>query len=298
MEIKAGIALADYTSWLIGGPADYFALPTNIEELKSCWKWGFERSLPVSFLGGGTNVLISDKGIRGLTICLRKFSKIEINCEKSNLKISCLSGTAKSELLKAFLKYKLQPALFLAGLPGDVGGGIVMNAGVAENFFPREFGEIIESFNVLSFDGKIFSIKKYQHHEISWSYRHSKGWEPGVIVEAFIKWPIEEDSSILDKVKQANIIRLRKQPLDMPSCGSVFINSAQHKSAQLIDSCGLKGFRIGDAQVSTKHANFIVNLKQATAQDTWSVILHVQKSVYEQTGVHLKTEVVRLGEWD
>ena len=132
---------------------------------------------------------------------------------------------------------------------------------------------------------------------MTWTYRHSKGWEPGVVVKAHIKWPKVEDPTILEKVKQANKTRLTKQPLDMPSCGSVFKNPENHKSAQLIDSCGLKGFRIGDAQVSLKHANFIVNLDQATAVDTWNLILHVQKTVEEKTGVKLNTEVVRLGDW-
>ena len=297
MDIKSKVKLAEYTSWQIGGDADYFALPTSLDELKEAITWAREKSVSVTILGGGTNVLISDRGIRGLTIGLRRFSKIEVRSEGTDLKINCLSGTAKSELLKTFLKYKLPPALFLAGLPGDVGGGIVMNAGVAEAFEPREFGEIIESFEVLRFDGLNFELKKYQHDDINWVYRHSKGWEPGIVVTAQIKWPLIEDPTILEKVKQANKIRLSKQPLDMPSCGSVFKNPDQHKSAQLIDSCGLKGFRIGDSQVSLKHANFIVNLNQATAIDTWNLILHVQKTVEEKTGVKLSTEVVRVGGW-
>lgn len=297
MEIKSQIPLAEYTSWQIGGPADHLALPTQIEELKEALKWAYERKFPVTILGGGTNVLVSDKGIRGLTICLRRFSQVESKIEGDFLRISCLSGTAKSELLKVFLKTKLAPALFLAGLPGDVGGGIIMNAGVAESFVPREFGEIIESFDVLRFDGQDFQTIRFNHSDVSWSYRHSRGWEPGIVVSANIKWRLEEDPSILEKVKQANKSRLSKQPLDLPSCGSVFINPPNGKSAQLIDSCGLKGYQIGDAQVSLKHANFIVNLNQASALDTWNLILHVQKTVKEKTGISLTTEVVRLGEW-
>ena len=297
MDIKSNVKLAEYTSWLIGGEADHLVFPTTLDELKEAITWAHAKSFPITYLGGGTNVLVSDKGIRGLTIGLRRFSKIEVNSEGEHLKISCLSGTGKSELLKTFLKHKLAPALFLAGLPGDVGGGVVMNAGVAEAFVPREFGEIIESFEVLRFDGKNFSIHKFEHNQIKWTYRHSKGWEPGVVVKVNIKWPKVEDPTILEKVKQANKTRLTKQPLDMPSCGSVFKNPENHKSAQLIDSCGLKGFRIGDAQVSLKHANFIVNLDQATAADTWNLILHVQKTVEEKTGVKLNTEVVRLGAW-
>jgi UDP-N-acetylmuramate dehydrogenase len=297
VEIKSNVPLAEYTSWLIGGPADYLILPKTLDELKEAWTWAVHQKLPVTFFGGGTNVLVSDKGIRGVTICLKRFSQISTRIENGYFHVSCLSGTGKSELLKIFLKQKLPPALFLAGLPGDVGGGIVMNAGVAEAFVPREFGEMVESFEVLRFNGEEFTTKKYVHDEVQWTYRHSKGWEPGVIVSAEIKWPLQMDEAILEKVKQANKIRLSKQPLDMPSCGSVFINPVGHKSAQLIESCGLKGHKIGGAQVSLKHANFIVNTGQATAHDTWNMIQFVQKTVLEKTGVQLKTEVIRLGDW-
>ena len=114
---------------------------------------------------------------------------------------------------------------------------------------------------------------------------------------ARMSWPLQKDENVLQKVRDANKLRLSKQPLDMPSCGSVFKNPEGHKVAQLIDQCGLKRFRMGDAQVSTKHANFIVNLNKATAIDTWNIILHVQKTVKEKTGIDIQTEVVRLGEW-
>ncbi len=298
MEIKCNIPLAEYTSWLVGGPADHFCLPETEEEVKAAWTWALERGLPVTWLGGGTNVLISDKGIRGLTICLRRFVRVHSEQKDGFLFVHCTSGTPKSSVLKEFLKQKLEPALFLSGLPGDVGGGIVMNAGVSENLRPREFGEIVDRFTVLRPRGSAeFEEREYQHDQIRWEYRHSYGWDPGVITRAVLKWPLNPDASILEKVKNANKIRFTKQPLDKPSCGSVFINPENHKSAQLIDSSGLKGTQRGQAQVSLKHANFIVNLGQASAQDIWDLILHVQKTVEDKTGVKLKTEVIRLGEW-
>lgn len=297
IEIKEQTNLAPYTSWLIGGPADYLCFPTNLEELKWAWLWALERKLPISWLGGGTNVLISDLGIRGLTIGLRKFSGLNATVIQDQIHIECLSGTAKSEILKIFLKHQLPPALFLAGLPGDVGGGIVMNAGVAENFSPKEFGEIVSSFTVLNHDGNQFVETVFKHKDLNWQYRHCLGWQPGLITNVLLKWPMNKDPQILDKVRLANKTRLSRQPLDKPSCGSVFINPIGHKAAQLIDSCGLKGSRIGNAQVSEKHANFIVNLGEASAIDTWNLMMKVKKTVYDLKSVELKTEVVRLGDW-
>ena len=297
IEIKEQVNLAPYTSWLIGGPADFLCFPTNIEELKWAWLWAIERKLPVSWLGGGTNVLISDLGIRGLTIGLRKFSHLNVSVDQDKIQIQCLSGTAKSEILKVFLKYQLPPALFLAGLPGDVGGGIVMNAGVAENYSPKEFGEIVSSFTVLNYDGTKFIETTFDHQELNWQYRHCFGWQPGLITTVQLQWPMNIDPQILDKVRLANKTRLSRQPLDKPSCGSVFINPTGHKAAQLIESCGLKGTRIGNAEVSQKHANFIVNLGDATAIDTWNLMMKVKKTVLDQKAIELTTEVVRLGDW-
>jgi len=294
LAILQNVNLAQYTSWLVGGEAQYFALPKKLDDLKDALQFAKKMQLPVTVLGGGSNVLISDQGIRGLTICLRRLSQIQTEITADELIIECLSGTAKSELLKIFLKQKLAPALFLAGLPGDVGGGVVMNAGVAENFAPREFMELVSWIEVMDHD---LNIHRLQKSDLKISYRHTDGWQPHIITKAQIRWPLHTDETILTKVKEANRLRLSKQPLDMPSCGSVFKNPHAHKAAQLIDQSGLKGFQIGDAQVSLKHANFIVNLGQARASDIWSVIQHVKKTVTEKTGVDLSTEVVRLGEW-
>ncbi len=302
MEIPPGIEknvkLIDYSSWQIGGNADYFCLPKDKEEIKKYWTWASNEKIPVTFLGGGTNVLISDSGVEGLVICLKNFSSLFnesiVGDDKKFLKFSALAGTSKSELLKIFLKHKLAPALFLAGLPGDAGGGVVMNAGVAENIIPREFCEIVDSFNVVG-SPQQWQERSYKNEEVQWAYRHSYGWQPGLIIDITFLWPYEQDENILHKVREANRVRLSKQPLDKPSCGSVFVNPIGHKAAQLIDSCGLKGFRIGDAQVSLKHANFIINVGNATAKDVLDVIAHVQEVVEEKKHVKLKTEVILLG---
>lgn len=294
VTIQQNVRLAPYTSWQVGGNAEHFCLPTTLEEIQSAQTWAQQNGVSVTILGGGSNVLISDQGIQGLTICLKNFSGTEIREESGHLKIIAKSGTSKSELLKIFLKHQLAPALFLAGIPGDVGGGIVMNAGVAEMFKPREFVELTEWIEVLRPDNK---VEKIDAKKLKWVYRHTDGWQPGIITAVGLSWPLQKDPTVLTQVRDANKIRLSKQPLDMPSCGSVFKNPEGHKAAQLTDSCGLKGFTVGGAQVSKKHANFIVNIGDAKASEIWQVIQHVQKTVKEKTGVQLTTEVVRLGSW-
>jgi UDP-N-acetylmuramate dehydrogenase len=297
MEIKSKISLAEYTSWMVGGPAEFFCLPETIEDLQEGIQWAHAQRQPLTFFGGGTNILISDKGLPGLVMCLRRFSGTEVKENNGRLEITAKAGTGKSELLKIFLKHKLPPALFLAGLPGDVGGGIAMNAGVGEAFVPREFVEITDWIEVLRFEKGVGQIHRFDKQDIHWEYRHTSGWQPGIVTRVGISWPLVPDVTILDQVKAANKMRLTKQPLDMPSCGSVFRNPPGHKAAQLIDSCGLKGFTLGEAQVSLKHANFIVNLGNATAKDILGVIEHVKASVKTLKQVELQTEVVRFGDF-
>jgi UDP-N-acetylmuramate dehydrogenase len=299
-KIARGVPLAPLTSWLVGGSAEFYAEPKNIDDLRLALNWARIEKKPVTVLSGGTNVLISDEGVTGLVICLRKLVGSQVEERDGKIKLICLAGTSKSELLKIFLKAKLEPALFLAGLPGDVGGGVAMNAGVGEQIRPREFTEITEWIEVLRWNDDLgdFELTRIDSSDLSWSYRHCVGWQPGVIARVGLAWPLEPSVDILQRVKAANHTRLTKQPLDMPSCGSVFVNPADHKSGQLIQESGLKGFSIGGAQVSPKHANFIVNTGQATAKDIHAVISHVKKTVFAKLGVELKTEVVYLGSWN
>lgn len=292
ISFKKNVSLSSFTSWQIGGPADCLCLPNNLEELKKALQEAQNQSWPVTILGGGSNVLVSDQGVEGLVIVLKNFSGSQVATTDDELKIEAWAGTSKSELLKIFLKHKLSPALFLAGLPGDIGGGVVMNAGVSENMKPQEFGEIVEWVEVLRSD---LHVERIPSSKIKWTYRHSEGWQPGVVVRVGLRWPLQFEDDILERVKAANRLRLSKQPLDMPSCGSVFVNPPGFKAAQLIDQCGLKGYRQGDAQVSVKHANFIVNLGKATAQDVRQVIEHVKSVVWQNKSVLLKTEVIYLG---
>lgn len=301
--IEETFSLKPLTSWLVGGTADFCALPTTVEQLQEAWAWALSKGLPVTVLSGGTNVLVSDKGVRGLVIALKNFVGAIAHSRDGRFSIECFSGTSKSELLKLFLKAKLEPALFLAGIPGDVGGGVAMNAGVGEKFGPREFTEIVDWIEVLrpsvSRDGSFagFDTVRFAHDDLEWSYRHCEGWKPGIITRVGISWPLDVSPDVLARVRSANQIRLSKQPLDMPSCGSVFRNPEGHTSGRLIEAAGLKGFSVGGAMVSPKHANFIVNTGDSTAADMHAVIEHVKATVLAKDGIALRTEVVYLGEF-
>ncbi len=291
-------------------------MPESLEDLQKGLVWAQEQGVPVTFISGGTNILISDRGVRGLVISLRKMTGIEEEERGGRLLLNVWAGTSKSELLKSFLKRRVAPALFLAGLPGDVGGGVVMNAGVSESIVPREFCEIVDWIEVISFghSGEPYQLGKgilisshvdvqnavrLNRDQLQWSYRRCGGWRPGVIVRVGCSWPLEADASILEKVKVANQRRLSLQPLEFPNCGSVFKNpSDRQRAGMLIDQCGLKGLRWGDAQISEKHANFIVNLGQAKAMDIYGLMEHARKRVKEKFGLELESEIVRVGDWD
>jgi len=296
-RVQQNVSLKTLNSWLLGGMAELYAEPQSIEELRDLYVGAFEKKIPVTLLSGGTNVLVSDDGVQGLTIGLKLLNSIETETAsgrggRQEFHIHAEAGVAKSELLKFFLREKLAPALFLAGLPGHVGGGVVMNAGVSEELVPHEFQEITDAIEVLKPDGETVL---YKAHELEWDYRKCEGWRPGVIVKAHLSWPLDPEPEISNEVRALNKQRILKQPLEFPSCGSVFRNPEGDRAGRLIESAGLKGFCIGGAEVSTKHANFIINKGQATAVDIRRVIEHVQLTVFAKFGVQLQTEVVWLG---
>lgn len=296
MNWEKNVPLASRTFWKIGGEAEYFSEPKTVDELRDAYLKALQEKIPVTVLGGGTNVLVSDQGIRGLVIATRGLNQISHRLEDGKVFISAQAGVPKSELVKIYLKMKLDPALFLCGLPGDVGGGVAMNAGVGEMITPREFVEIVDSVDVLKPTGE---VKRFHRDGLDWVYRKSSGWEPGIIVGAELVWPARENPQVMNLVREATRKRLERQPLNMPSCGSTFKNPGGGKHAgALIEQSGLKGFQIGQAQVSPKHANFIVNLGGATARDVHQVIQHVRKTVFQKFSIELETEVRYLGFWE
>jgi len=297
LQVQQQVGLSDLTWWKVGGLADHFVSPSNEKEIGQALLWASEKGHPVTVLGGGSNVLISDAGVEGLVISLKNYTGVEARQEDGRLVVVATSGSSKAEVLRHFLKSKLAPALFLCGLPGDMGGGVVMNAGVSEKITPREFHEIIDWFEVLREENGKLITQCYKNSDVEWKYRKSEGWQPGVITRIQVSWDSAEDPDIPTKVKSATRSRLARQPLNFPSGGSVFKNPVGRSSGALIDQSGLKGYTVGGAQVSEKHANFIVNLGDATAKDVKSVIDYVRQTVQAEQGIELETEVKLIGRW-
>jgi len=296
MKIQTQVSLKQFTGWKVGGAAEYFCAPKNLNELQECSSWGKEKKLSITVLSGGTNSLISDQGIKGLVIHLKYMQSFEIHKDKNDIQILALSGTPKYQVFKIFSELKLAPALFLCGLPGDIGGGVVMNAGVSYDVHPYEFSHIVDFIEVLSF--KDHQLKILKKEELKWSYRSCKGWDKGVIYRVSLKWPYKEIENFHQQLRQINRKRLTSQPLNHPSCGSVFKNPQNNKAGRLIEESDLKGFQIGGAEISKKHANFIINKGSATALDIHQIICHVQKTVKDKFNIHLEPEVRYIGKWN
>ena len=308
LEIEENVGLQEWTSWKVGGAAQFYCAPKNKEELGQALERAWFEKWPLTVLGGGTNVLISDHGVGGLVLHTYKLVGVEVLKENSNFVLEALCGTPKSTILKEFLKRHLSPAVFLAGLPGDVAGGAVMNAGVGGDSLssmdwegecgPSEFCEIVDSLDVLTLDsrGKV-EERTFHRDEILWTYRRSENWQPGFIFSLRFLWPNEPDPTVLEKVRRANQRRKSSQPLNWPSCGSVFKNPQGAYAGELIESLGLKGRTLGGAQVSCKHGNFILNKGQAKAEDIHGLIELVIREVWEKLSISLTHEVVYLGQW-
>ncbi len=301
------VCLKKFNSWKVGGKADYLALPKTFDEAKKALQWAKSESIEVSFLGCGSNVLISDRGVKGLVLCTKKLSAIEDTSCNEFFRLRCGAGALKFKVMRRFLKESLAPALFLSGLPGDVAAGVVMNAGVSEKeLHPKEFVQVVESIKVLKEKGSVLEEYQFLNKDIVWSYRKSQGWGPGLITEVTLVWPKKDKvSDISERVLEAQNLRKSKQPLDLPSCGSVFTNpyndpnNTEKKSAgALIEAAGLKGYEYGRAEISRKHANFIVNKGEASALDLHCALSLAQEKVRHMFDVNLVAEFRYLGDWE
>lgn len=295
MNIVQNQNLKSKNHWGIEATADYFCQPKNEEELREALIWAKDKKLKLSVLGGGTNVLISDKGIRGLLISSACLNHIEFKKQDSCLKIKAEAGVPKFQLMSIFKKEGLSPCIFLSGLPGDIGGGLIMNAGVSgKNFKPLNFSEIVSSIEVMTSKG----LQHYNKEDIEWSYRKTYGWpQDSVILKACFVWPLQKYESVNDQIKRELKNRRVRQPLEWPSCGSVFQNPYPNHAGALIEKAGLKGFSKGGAMISKKHGNFIINKGGATAKDIDHLIKEVVKIIKAQFQISLKLEVHYLGDW-
>lgn len=287
MEIKKNEPMKNHTSFKIGGPADEFCEVTSEEEIKRLIDYASERGVPYTVMGNGSNLLVADGGIRGLVIKIaRGFDEISVGGEK----ITAQSGALLSRIASAAYRNSLTGLEFASGIPGTLGGGIYMNAGA----YGGELKDVIESVTYLD-NGEIITKTADM---LEFGYRKSSFTDKDyIILSAELKLKKGDPDEIKEKTDDYRQRRTSKQPLDMPSAGSTFKRPEGYFAGKLIEDSGLKGFKIGGAQVSEKHSGFVVNAGGATAADVKALIEHIQKTVKEKFGVEMKTEVKMLGEF-
>ena len=277
-----------HTTFRIGGPADYYLCPHSAKEIQKVVEICREEKLPYFILGNGSNLLVSDQGYRGVVIQLWK-NVSDIRVE--GCLIQAKAGASLAKIAAEALEEGLTGMEFAAGIPGTLGGAVVMNAGA----YGGEMKDILKEVLVMDQQGRIFTLEK---KDLKLGYRTSAVKEKGYIVLAAVlelrPGDREEIRKLMEDLKQK---RVEKQPLDLPSAGSTFKRPEGYFAGKLIMDAGLRGFSVGGAQVSEKHCGFIVNTGGASASDVLTLIREVQKRVREKFGVELETEVKFLGEF-
>ena len=275
--------MAKHTSFRIGGPAAVMAFPKNPKELAEILRKSDLLDCKISILGAGTNVLAPDAGMDGLVICL-KDSLDGISLEQGN-KLRVAAGVTMTKAAVFAANQGLSGLEFAHGIPGTVGGGVYMNAGA----YGGEICQVCESVDVMDMQG---NIRTLSNCEMDFSYRHScLEDQGGIVISAVFALEPKPQEEIRDMMRLLMSKRSASQPLDLPSAGSAFKRPVGGYAAALIDQNGLKGFQIGGAAVSTKHAGFVVNMGDASAEDVKSLLTQVSDKVFAATGIRLEPEV-------
>ncbi|NLJ79589.1 MAG: UDP-N-acetylmuramate dehydrogenase [Firmicutes bacterium] len=278
--------LSRVTALGVGGPADFFISPRNVEEIIQAQQFALEQKHPLTVIGYGTNLLVRDGGIRGVVIQLAApFARAKVVGTMLTATTGCLLGS----LSKLSLQHGLSGLEFAVGIPGGLGGAAFMNAGA----YGGEIGPLIRQVEFVH-GGK---AGRWSAEEFSYSYRHSRLQEEKVIVTNLtLELEPREKNLILSKMLELQTERGRKQPLEYPSAGSTFKRPEGHYVGPMIEKAGLKGLRIGGAEVSTKHAGFLVKVGEAKAQDFLDLIQYIQTIILEKYQVALEPEIRIIGE--
>ena len=278
--------MSDHTTFRVGGCARYLVEPKDKKQLAEVITACQREGMPYYIVGNGSNLLVSDAGYDGVIIHLFKnMSDLKVQGEQIHLQAGVLLVRAASVACRE----GLTGLEFASGIPGTVGGALVMNAGA----YGGEMKDVVHTVTVLLTDG---SVRAYTNEEMEFGYRKSRiGAEHSIVLEAVLALKKGESTKIREQMNQLKEQRVRKQPLEYASAGSTFKRPEGYFAGKLIEDAGLRGFRIGDAQVSEKHCGFVINRGHATALEIAQEIRHVQKKVYEQTGIQLQTEVKYLG---
>lgn len=284
-EIRKDELMSRHTSWRVGGPASIFFKPDSLDDLSQFLR-SIETRVPIFWLGLGSNLLVRDGGLPGVVIATSGiFNSLE-KLDQHRVRVG--ASVACTKLARQCIRWDFGPSEFFAGIPGLVGGALAMNAGA-------HGGETWERVRSVQTIDRYGEIRRRFPDEYEIGYRTVRGPDDEWFVEAELEFDPDVVAS-MDKLKEMLARRKESQPLGLPTCGSVFRNPPGDHAARLIEASGLKSCRIGEAEVSEKHANFIINRGDATAQDIENLIRHVQATVADQTGVELIPEVRIVGE--
>ena len=284
LEAKEGVPLARHTTFRVGGPADFLFAPRDLWELKKTLAFLTEEGLPYFFLGGGSNLLVRDGGFRGAAVSLKNLSRIEVEDEL----VRAEAGVNLPYLLGFCAEKGLSGLEFLAGVPATVGGAVAMNAGA----FGQEIKDLVREVS-LYHEGKFFALER---ERLSFAYRRLELPEGALVVAATFSLKKTTPSLVRQKMAEYLSLRRRKQPLSFPSAGCVFKNPGELPAGFLIEAVGLKGFRLGGAEISRKHANFILNRGQASASDILALMELAKERVFREYGLELEEEIKIVGE--
>lgn len=273
-----------HTSLKIGGPADIFVKAKNTEEIKIILDYAKKNKIPIHIIGNGSNVLVKDEGIRGIVLKVEN-KKLDIQEKENYVEVKVGSGMPLAMLAQKLLQQEISGFEELAGIPGTIGGAIRMNAGA----YGKEIKDIVVKTTYLNEDGKQFEINNDEHE---FEYRNSMFSKYNyVILETVLKLYKGQSEEILKEMQKYAKSRKEKQPLEFPNAGSTFKRENDFITAELIDKCGLKGYKVGGAQVSVKHAGFIVNTGDATADDVLKLIEYIKEEVYKKFNKKIKLEI-------
>ena len=287
VKIKENVLMRDYTTMKIGGPADILIEPNSIDQIQKIINIAKETNTPLTIIGNGSNLLVRDKGIRGIVVVLKdEFSQITVN---ENILTAQSGATLRSAAIESFEK-NLTGMEAVSGIPGTVGGAIIMNAGA----YGTEMKDIVKNVVCIDRDG---NIQNFNNEEMDFSYRHSTASEKDLIVlEVSFDLKPGNHEEIIESFKTYDYKRSSRQPLDKNSAGSTFKRPEGHFASKLIDDAGLRGYRVGSAMVSEKHAGFLINIEDSTCENMLHLIEDVQKRVYDKYNVKLEREVKLIGE--
>ena len=276
--------MSRYTSFKIGGPAECLIKVENIEELVNILKYVQKNNIKLTVIGNGSNLLISDKGIKGIVLKI-EIKKLEIKQDEDKVQIIVGSGNKLAELAQKLLSDEITGFEFASGIPGTIGGAIRMNAGAHGS----EMKDIVKTITYIDRQGQIHKIKS---EEAKFEYRKSMfARNDFIILEIEIELAKGNKEEIQAKMQEYAQYRKEKQPIEYPSAGSTFKRGNDFITAKLIDECGLKGYQIGGAQISEKHAGFIINKGNATAEDVLKLMEYTKEQVYNKFGKIIEPEI-------